>query len=255
VPPLHQAADEVKLCGFNACMAAFRWRAESIVRVYVTEARVKEAGPLLHWCAQHKLAYKVVGDEELSRVAESTHHEGVCLLVKEKRPRTFGELMERLRKDRSPRCLLGLENVGNPHNLGAILRVCAHFGVSDVVCLGDTPHKLSAALARTAEGGAESVELIHLMEPAMALSALKKEGVAVLATSHLGKMPLYKTALPARCLLLLGSENQGLSKPLMDSADGVISIGGSGSVESLNVACAATAVLGEFWRQHKAATA
>lgn len=241
--------DEQKLCGLNACRAVFAQRPQDLVKVYVQQERVKELGPLLQWCAQNKRAYKIVGEEELRKISESTHHEGVCVVVRKLAPRTLEDVLGDVEPDAAC-CLLGLENVENPHNLGAILRVAAHFGVRDVLCLGATPHQLNAALARTAEGAAEHARLIPVPDALAAIRSLQQAGFTVLATSHRGATPLYDAPVAARAVWLLGSEGQGLGPSVLKAANGVVAIPGSGAVESLNVACATTALLGEWWRQH-----
>ena len=244
--------DEQKLCGLNACRAVFGKRPQDIVKVYLAQTMVKELGAMLQWCAQNKRAYKIIPEEELRKVSESTHHEGVCVVVRRQQPRTLEMLLAEVRKEPGPRCILALENVENPHNLGAILRVAAHFGVRDVLCLGNTPVALSAALARTAEGAAEHARLVAAPDAPAAVKALQDEGFSCLATSHRGPVVLYSALLDERTVWMLGSEGEGLSASLMHAADGVVAIPGSGNVESLNVACAATALLGEWWRQHRA---
>lgn len=242
--------DEYKLVGWHACLAVFAARPGDIVRAYLAEERTKAAGPLLAHLAAARRAYKVIPPDEMQKVSGSEHHEGICLVVKTRPARTLSELQDALRADGGPRCLVALEDVGNPHNVGAILRVCAHFGARDVLCLGSTPRKVSAALARTAEGGAEHVDLVDVPDAPPALRALKEADFTLYAAAHDGALPLYATALPPRLVLLLGSEHAGLSARVRALADGVVAIGGTGRVESLNVATAVTALLGEYWRQH-----
>ena len=83
-----------------------------------------------------------------------------------------------------------------------------------------------------------------------AFSALKKLGFVILAASQHGTLDLYRGSLPERMVLVFGSESTGLSKDIVRAADDTVRIPGTGHVESLNVACASTALLSEYWRQH-----
>jgi len=242
--------DEVRVSGFNTALAVFAARPNDIIKVYLTEERIPDAAALLKWCAAEKKAYHVVGAEELGRITESMHHEGICVVAKPRRMRNFGELMEAVRKGRASSCLIALEDVVNPHNVGAIMRVCAHFGVGGVLCIGDTATTLSTSLQRTSEGGSEHVDLVPLMEPRLAISTLKKDGFKILAASQRAKEPMYNQAVPERAVFIFGSESAGISEELASLADGTVRIPGTGAVESLNVACASSAVLSEYWRQH-----
>ena len=242
----------MKLCGINACLAACTHRRDDIIRVYLTKARLKQFGDVLSWCASTRRAYHVVANEELDKITQSTHHEGVCLLVRLREPLSLPRLCARLGGQTGPACVLLLEGVANPHNLGAVLRVAAHFGVSAVVH-SDTANaalELSTALCRTAEGAAESVPMVRVPDAVRAVQALRRCSLEILGTSSHSEHSLYAGRMPSRCVVLLGSESGGLSEALAAEADRIVAVPGTGLVESLNVACAAAVVLGEFRRQH-----
>jgi RNA methyltransferase, TrmH family len=252
--PTGLRSDEQKIYGVSACRAIYQTRSDDLVRAYVTPYRLKLFGGMLRWCAAHRLAYHIIEDADMERVTQSTHHEGVCLLVKERPQPRLEEWLEIVGEVDGPQCVLLLEHVGNPHNLGAILRVAAHFGAVGVLVTGPMTRQpqLPAAVYRTSEGGAEHVPVVSLGTPYDALDKLRKGGFGVLATSGRGRYNLYSTEfqLPKRCVLMLGSEERGLSPGLLAAADAVIAIPGTGQVESLNIACAAATFLGEYWRQH-----
>ena len=149
-----------------------------------------------------------------------------------------------------PVCVLLLEGVTNPHNFGAILRVAAHFGGAAVVQCGaeEAQPRLSAAVCRTAEGAAEQIPVIQVGDARSAVERLRRCALQVVATSSHATTSVYARGMPRRCLLLLGSEADGLSKELADAADIVVSIPGTGWVESLNVACATAVLMAEFRR-------
>ena len=245
---------EVTVCGVNACLELLKTRPEDVIRISIVQERIAMFAQGLRWCADHKKAYHVVTPADLEKIADTLHHEGICLLAKQRRPITFVELLERVKQAPATEaeCIVVLENIQNPHNLGAILRVCAHFGIK-TVCVAnhkDSPRfNLSPSLYRTSEGGAEHVDVVELDDPVRNLRLLKTAGFTFYAATSHTKKSIYTTALQDRSLFLFGSEGEGLSKALQDLADASISVPGSGNVESLNVACAASVALGEFWRK------
>ncbi len=250
---VRQNHDEVKLYGVNACQTLARRRIEDIVRVYVTEERIKNFGHVLSWCAQNKRAYHVVTGDEMEKIAETMHHEGVCMLAKARRMADFTTLVGREKSETGASSILFLENIGNSHNLGAILRVASHFGVTAVVVVSEdsTVKSMAPSVFRVAEGGAETVDVAFVNDAVRALRALKHAGYTLVATSSHMKDSLYTSRLPQRVVFLFGSETNGLSTQSLREADKRVAIPGTGNVESLNVSCAATAILGEFWRTHK----
>ncbi|MCA9691213.1 MAG: hypothetical protein KC636_16535 [Myxococcales bacterium] len=241
-------APEVRVCGVNACLAVAARRPEDVRRVYLDEERLPSFGVFLRECARRRVAYHVVDHDELARVTGSVHHEGVCFLVRERPPPPLRALLEGLAGAATAR-LLYLDGVQNPHNLGAVLRVAAHFGVAGVLARGEGLG-LSTALLRTAEGGAEWVPLVPVPSGDAPLVRAREAGFTLVATGPRARVELYTATLPARVVLLLGAEATGLSREAYELADARVRIPGTGQVESLNVACAAAVALGEHWRQH-----
>lgn len=249
---LSTSAREVKICGLNAVLAAFRQRPDDIVRAYVTEERIADARNLLKHCAQARKAYHVVTTEELAKITESEHHEGICILVKT-RVKPLSVVLDDLPAKNAPAAILLLDRIANPHNLGAIVRVAAHFGVHAIITDASN-FSPSPALYRTAEGGMEHVQVVAVKSLVNAAHALQEAGFALVATSSHARKSLFKSKLPRQVAFMLGSESEGLDPHLAKMATATLAVPGTGAVESLNVACAATALLTEFWRtQHEAA--
>lgn len=246
------ARREVKVYGLHACLALFKQRPNDIIRVYCEEGRVAVLSALLRWCAAHKKAYHIIPDEEMAKVTGSIHHEGVCVLATQPNTMTFDQLLAAFPKMGKNICLLYLDDIQNPHNVGSILRICAHFGVAYV--LGDAAKfpELTPSGYRIAKGGAEAVQLIPLPDSKKAFQQLKDAGFALVGSSSHTKTSLYQYKFPSRTVLALGAEGTGLSPQLMKEVTTVLQIPGSGEVESLNVAIASALFLGEYWRQTQA---
>lgn len=241
---------DTKVYGLHACLAVFRERPQDILRVFCTEARVRDLRHVLRQRAARKQPYHVVSNQELARVAGAVHHEGVCFVVRDPvapRPETTLGSLER---ETGVCRLLALDGVDNPHNLGAILRSAAHFGAQAVIGAEGVMPRLGPAARRVAEGGAEAVAVIASADLQGALRRLQRAGFVLIATDAHDGEDLWQSALPARCVFLLGAERSGLSEVLAGLAERRVSIPGTGRVESLNVANAAAVLLSEHGRQH-----
>ncbi|MCD9028869.1 rRNA methyltransferase [Luteimonas sp. BDR2-5] len=237
---------ELRLYGRNAVDAVFARRPEAIRKVYLLEARIPQLQPLLKWCAANRVGYRVVAEDDLRRLAASAHHEGIVADVLRETPLSLGAWLQALPD--GPQCALWLDGVGNPHNLGAILRSAAHFGAGAVLLPKGSPLALSGAAARVAEGGAEAVPFVRLGREDNALAQLRSAGFQLAATVVRGGDDLFAARLPGRLVYVLGAEGEGMDPALASACDLRLGIPGSGAVESLNVA-AATAVLLAAWRQ------
>lgn len=247
-PPKSDRHAEVRLYGLNAVRAVHARRPQAIRKLYLSEARIPALQPLLAWCVANRVGYRVVAEADLGKLAASSHHEGVVADVLRAEPVALGDWLHGL--PAGPQCAIWLDGVGNPHNLGAILRSAAHFGVAAVLLPQHSTLALSGAAARVAEGGAEVVPLVRLGRSDDALARLRSAGFTSAATVVAGGQDLFATAVPERVVYLLGAEGEGMDRDLAERCDLRLSIPGSGAVESLNVA-AATAVLLAAWRARR----
>lgn len=240
--------EEIKVCGQHACRAVFRNRPQDILRVFVRDDRVADFSDLLHALAQQRRPYKVVLNEELERLTESTHHEGVCLVVRNRPAPSLPSLLQ----GSQPQVLVAITDVANPHNVGAILRTAAHFGARGVLL--SPKARLSPAALRTAQGGAEGVATVVVEGWPEALEACQRANHLLVATSSHAKQSLFQTRLPKRAVILVGSEATGLPEEVARLADLNLMVPGTGQVESLNVSAATAVVLAELWRQSQGAS-
>ncbi len=242
---------ESKFYGTHACKAIFSQRRDDIIRAYFTDRSKLEFRELASWCAKQRLAYHLVSEDELATITSSVHHEGVCLVVKKRSYISAEEMLRRLKQDQNSGLIFYLDGVGNPHNLGAILRSAANFGVQYIIGkLGELP-ELSPSAARIAEGGAEFVELIAVENPESLLKSLAGVGFETIATDSHGGHELWSTALPKRTVMVMGAEILGVSKKILALSKKRIQIPGTGKIESLNVSVAAGILAAEFHRQHR----
>ena len=241
--------DEQKYHGRHACHALFAHRRDDIIRVYVDQPRVKEFSALLKWCAEQRRAYHIVEDENLERLAETVHHQGIVVLARRPKDLQDDRLLESIRGGRVGGALVYLDGVQNPHNLGAILRTCAHFGIGAILGRRDQLPGVTASAARVAEGGAETVPLARLMDPVHVIAELKSLGYRVFATASGGGGNVYQAGLIPKSLIILGNEVHGVSPEMAALADESLQIPGTGAVESLNVGVACAVLVSEVARR------
>lgn len=243
-----QRQEETRVYGENACQALFQSRPEAIVRAWFVQSVTPRFRETLRWLAANRKAYHVVDDAELAKAAGTEHHGGVCFIIKKQNGQTVEAwLAQAADKD----CVVALENVGNPHNLGAIMRSCAHFGAKGIL-VDDANLLESGAAVRTAEGGAEHVRAVTAPSFRQGLDTFRRAGYTIVTTSSHEGQPLAKTEFPAKTVLVLGQEGEGLHEETLRQGDISLSIGGTGNIESLNVSVAAGILLSEWWRQQKA---
>jgi TrmH RNA methyltransferase len=239
---------ELRLHGLNACLAAFAARPDALRKVYLSEARLVVLREVLAHCVRQRLGYRVVAEEDLQRLAGSSHHEGVVFDMRPPPVPTITELISRTGSQQAS-LLLWLDGVGNPHNLGAVLRSAAHFGIGAVLLPPGSGLGLSGAACRVAEGGAEALPVIRLADAGAALQQLRRAGYSLAATVPRGGTGLFDARLPARLVMVFGAEASGIGSGLLSACTLRLGIPGTGAVESLNISSAAAVCMAEWRRQ------
>ncbi|CAN5282405.1 tRNA/rRNA methyltransferase [soil metagenome] len=240
--------EEQRYYGVNACLALFRHRPEALRKLWLLESRIPVLKQVLAWCAAQRLGYTIVESGDLERLSGSQHHEGVVFGAMPPEEQTLSDWLRALAP--GPQLALWLDGVGNPHNLGAMLRSAAHFGSAGLLMPKFSTLTLSGAAARVAEGGAEAVPLVRLGRTDNALAQLQSAGFVLAATVVRGGEPLHGARLPSRLVLVMGAEQTGVDPALAQASRLRLSIPGTGAVDSLNVAAATAVLLSEWRRQH-----
>jgi tRNA G18 (ribose-2'-O)-methylase SpoU len=236
------------LYGLRSGIAVFERRRRDIRRIGFDAALRAELTELANWAAKNGVPCRAEDERELAARAQSSQHEGLVLDVVPRRWLPARELASLLAKE--PGIVLALDRVRNPQNVGAVLRSAAFFGAKAAVLGAPAPHPGVPPFAqRVAEGGAEHLELCRTTDLADTLGRLKSGGVHVIGADAHAKGGL--DALPANgsVVLVLGHEREGLGARIKAQCNTLVSIQGSGALESLNVAVAAGVLLAELFRR------
>jgi RNA methyltransferase, TrmH family len=240
-----------RIFGLAAAKAAFDTRPDAVVSIAYTESARHPLADLLRAAARRRIAYREVDAEELARMAQTVHHEGVCLLVA---ARPAPKLEELLHDIRQGGLLLALDGVENPHNIGAILRSAAFFGARGLIYSSESEGALPAAARRVAEGGAEYVPVLGVRKLGEALREAARAKIAVIGCDSHADASLFDLEWPARCVLVLGHEQRGLSREVRALCRSCVRIDGSDQIESLNVSVAAGIFLASYAATHAGAS-
>lgn len=236
--PEHKRAERV--VGLNAAYAVMQARPRDVLSIAHARTARRELRELLREAARLRIAYREVENDELERIADTVHHEGVCLLVKPRKDVTVAELAQAVAR---AGLLVALDHVANPHNVGALLRSLAFFGAKGLIVASPRERVLTPAAVRVAEGGAEYVPTVVVPDLRAPLDTLKRAGVSIVgADAHRGHA-ITEVRFPARVVLVLGSERHGLLPEIEERCVELVHIPGTNAVESLNVSVAAGILL------------
>lgn len=224
--------------GVAAIREYLRFKPEVIQKIFVKERALKSVRDELG-------EFKV----ELVKVAESSddsspHTPAWAHVVHEMLDWTkFLTYIDRA-KDRDHDLVLVLDHISDPRNLGAIVRSAAFFGVEYVIVPERRQVLLTQASVNTAQGGFALTELVLVVNVSRALEELKKQGYWVLGAAMRGEPVSSIRGRYEKQVLVLGSEDKGISQHVLEGCDVLVSISGAEkSLDSLNVSVAAGILL------------
>jgi RNA methyltransferase, TrmH family len=238
--PQH-ARSLLRVCGPASVTALFERDPGRVERLFFEPRLRRMLAPYCAALARTRKPYREVGAAELAKVAGTVLHGGVAAIT---RPRPIAAFdpaaIDAWVHKRRP--ILILDGVGNPHNLGAIARSAAFFGIEHLLLADRADQALpSDASYRVAAGGLEYLTLWCAPMP-RALDDLRRRFRIVGSALERGE-PLARHRSDKPPALILGNEETGISSAALALCDDIVTIPGSGHVQSLNVAAAAAILL------------
>ena len=235
-----------RIHGHRACIAVLARRPADVIRVACTDERIDEVERTLGPRAA-RMHIGILSDAKIERLAQSNQHEGLCLEAQPRKYLGAVELGELLGKTKG--IAVALDRVRNSYNIGAIVRSAAFFGVDAVLLGAPAPHPgLESNAVRVAEGGAEHLAIARTTDLADTLGRLRARGVKVYGTDQHADASALGFPFGRPAVLILGNEREGMGPRTRAQCDVVVSIPGSGALESLNVAIAASILIAEIAR-------
>jgi 23S rRNA (guanosine2251-2'-O)-methyltransferase len=228
------------LYGYHPVREALRHRPHEVVRVLVSASRTgRRREEIEEACRRHRVAFEVVPERTLSQIAGPAHN-GMAVEVRAEAAarETAGD----------PDLIVLLEDVQDPRNLGALLRVCEGAGAGRVLIRDRGSAPVSPTVAKTSAGASEWLSIERITNSAAEIERLKEQGFWVYGTDPEGEPP-WQVDLRGKVALLFGGEEKGLRARTRQLCDRTIGLPMRGRVGSLNIATSAAAVLYEAVRQ------
>lgn len=246
------AGDSVLIWGLHAARAAWLNPKRRITRLWLTEAGQKTFAPTQEEGKEELLKRpdgKRVDREELDRmIPTGSVAQGIVI---ETAPLHEPSLHDIIGANPPPDLMLMLDQVTDPHNVGAILRSAAAFGAGAVIMTERNAPTTTGVLAKSASGALEHTPMVHVVNLARALDDLREAGYWCVGLAEEGTKNLGDMDMSGRTVLVLGAEGDGLRHLTRQKCDELARLPTGGAIGSLNVSNAAAVALYEVRRQAK----
>lgn len=243
-----QGYQEFAIEGRNAVIEAYR-AGRAIDRIYIQDGC--QDGPVMtikRDARKHDTVIKYVARERLDQLSETGKHQGVIAYAAAYEYVQVEDILEKAREKGEQPFLILLDNIEDPHNLGAIIRTANLAGAHGVIIPKNRAVGLTATVARTSAGALNYTPVARVTNLARTIEELKKEGLWFVCADMDGTM-MYDLDLKGPIGLVIGNEGEGVGKLVREKCDMVASIPMKGQIDSLNASVAAGVLAYEILRQ------
>jgi len=237
-----------RACGINAVDALLTHRPERVIQLWSAGSGPRIQA-LLDQAARHVIAIQQAQSKALDRLAGGETHQGIVAEYRAAEPLQESDLDEIVELRGADTLVLLLDQVQDPHNLGACMRSAAAAGAHAVVIPRDRAAGMTPAVRRAAAGATEIVPLIEVANLARTMQRLQTSGVWCIGLAGDAETSLYRTDLSGALALVVGGEEHGMRQLTRKRCDSLARIPMPGGTESLNVSVAAGIALFEATRR------
>lgn len=198
---------------------------------------------------QQKVAVTNADPKKLKQMVGDANHQGVVALISPVNIQTFEELLTHLPQLASPVCLVMVDRIQDPHNMGAIIRSAEIFGAQGVIFSDRENVPITDTVVKASAGAALHCPLYQTGNLAQAIDLLKEKGLWIYGAALETPTSLWGMDFRRDCVLIIGGEEKGIRPLLQKKCDVLFRIPQVGSAQSLNASVAAGVVLAEVLRQ------
>ena len=240
--------EELKIEGRNAVLEAFR-SGKTIDKLFVLDGC--KDGPvqtILREAKKHDTIVNFVAKERLDQLSETKKHQGVIAMAAAYTYATVEDILQNAKDKGEAPFIILLDNIEDPHNLGAIIRTANLAGAHGVIIPKRRAVGLTGTVAKTSAGAINYTPVAKVTNLTNTIKELKEEGLWFVC-ADMGGTTMYDLYLKGPIGLVIGSEGEGVSKLVKENCDFVASIPMKGDIDSLNASVAAGVLAYEILRQ------
>ena len=242
--------EEFTIEGRNAVIEALR-AGKTIDKLFILDGC--NDGPvstIKREAKKHDIQVRFVDKERLDQLSATGHHQGVIARCAAYEYAEVEDILAKAKDKGEDPFILILDNIEDPHNLGAIIRSANLAGAHGIIIPKNRAVGLTATVARTSAGAINYTPVAKVTNLARTIDDLKKLGIWF-ACADMDGVPMYDVNLTGPIGLVIGNEGEGVSRLIKEKCDYVCSIPMKGDIDSLNASVAAGVLMYEVVRQRR----
>lgn len=238
--------------GIHSSLAAIQQRPFHIQEVFFLASRDdKRIQKIKSEVNENSIQHQIIGKSELEKICGNVNHQGVVVIYKNQKQLSEVDILEFCSNAQSPLLLLVLDQIVDPHNLGACLRTAEAAGVNAVISSTRKSASLTPTVHKVSSGASERIPLLFVSNLVRFLKELKQLGVWIYGTEANANITIYQADFTKSVALIIGAEGTGMRRLTSDTCDEIFSLPMQGEMASLNASVAAGIALFEAVRQRQ----
>ena len=239
-----------KIFGIHAAQAAVDYSADKINKIWVDGQRKdKRLLELIEQLRRLRVPLEKSDRKRLDKMTDGKNHQGIVVEVEMPGVHSENELKHIVKELTEVPFFLVLDQVQDPHNLGACLRTADAAGVHGIIITKDNSAGITPTVCKVACGAAETVPVYQVTNLARTLRWLKEQNIWVMGATGDTEQSIFSADLTLPLALVMGTEGTGMRRLTEQQCDFLVKIPMTGQVESLNVSVAAGVMIYEVFKQ------
>lgn len=236
--------------GFHSVLEALTAQKRKFFKILISKKKSSQRTDKIETIArQNHIKIESVDSELLDKMTHFSNHQGVVAQTSAYPVKKAAQVISLVQQNSSPCFILILENIEDPHNLGAIIRTALCAGVDYILIPKDRACLPSPTVSRSSAGAMEHADIYMITNTASIIRSLKENGVWISGLDADGDTTLFDADLTGNVALVIGGEHKGIRPLVKKECDFLISIPNKGNINSLNASVAGGVAMYEALRQ------
>lgn len=242
--------DGIYITGRNPVIELLKTN-RKIDRIYISKGNLKGSIKKITGMAKDRnIIIQEVGRGRLDQMSEGSVHQGVAALISGFKYSSIEDILVKARSQNEPPFIIILDEIEDPHNLGAIIRTAECAGAHGIIIPKRRSAQVNQTVYKSSSGAVEHVLVANVTNISDTITRLKDEGLWIYGADMEGESYYFDTDLKGAVALVIGNEGKGISRIVKEKCDILVKIPMLGSISSLNASTSAAVLIYEVVRQN-----